>query len=51
MLIEEFASEIDEVVDEQYFVDVELVFGEDNGKPVEESRMSGAHDEMVETFH
>ena len=30
---------------------VELIFGEDDGQPVEKIRMGGIHDELVETLH
>ena len=51
LLAERFAAEVDEVVDEQHFVDVQLVLGEDGGEPVEEVGMGGVHDEVVQTFH
>lgn len=28
-----------------------MILGEDDGKPVEEIRVVGVHDEVVETFH
>lgn len=51
LLAEKFAAVVDEVVNEQYFVRIELIFGEDEGEPVEEIRMCGVHDEVVETLH